>query len=135
VSSCKKATALYISINIFRPRVPFLSQIISYIAMPEPTYPKMAYWIEWFVGTASNVGFPPTTVLNEATGLELTTLEWSKKLATAATTVFKRDVDYVREYMVSNIKAYLTSEGAASTDSSSAALISDISETKELPGN
>lgn len=103
--------------------------------MTEPTYPRMAYWIEWVVGTASNVGFPPTTVLNEATGLELTTLEWSKKLANAATTVFKRDVDYVKEYMVSNIKAYLSSDGAASTEPSSAALIADISDTKELPGN
>ncbi|KAG5354341.1 hypothetical protein CJU90_4155 [Yarrowia sp. C11] len=104
--------------------------------MPEPTYPKMAYWIEWFVGTASNVGFPPTTVLNEATGLQLTTLEWSKKLAAAATIVFKRDVQNVREYMVSNIKAYLTSdESSTATDGSPAALISDISESKELPGN
>ncbi|KAG5357740.1 hypothetical protein CJU89_4208 [Yarrowia sp. B02] len=94
----------------------------------------MAYWIEWFVGTASNVGFPPTTVLNEATGLELSTLEWSKKLAAAATTVLKRDVDYVRQYMVSNFKAYLTTDAATPTDNSPA-LISDISETKELPGN
>lgn len=90
----------------------------------------MAYWIEWFVGTASNVGFPPTSVLNEATGLELTTLEWSRKLATAATTVFKRDVTYVKEYMYTNFKAYLSKE--TTTDG---ALIADISDVKELPGN
>lgn len=110
--------------------------------MPEPTYPLMASWIEWVVGTASKVEFPATTVLNEATGLEFSTLEWSRKLGTAVQTIFKRDALFFRDYIVSSLKLWavpvLEQNNVVPGEVPNASYISDISdisETKELPGN